>query len=225
MVLRLAPGAEGAFAGNALNGSRLTPHQLTSATGCHAADAWHRHRSRRDPEIPGCTRDSPSRTGRSIHRRRSFLSDGTHSHTHTPAVAIGSCWSCDFEEGGRGDGEPDISRWRRDGPGDRDRCSRGLLLLAYEHQRVPGECRPPRGSRVQAWLFDHLGEKSSTGQAVVRSDRAGFQARMSDGYNPLALVPHRATPAMDSPCLRSCLSRLASSALLHGMSRSHRVMF
>lgn len=22
--------------------------------------------------------------------------------------------------------------------------------LAYEHQRVPGECRPPRGSRVQA---------------------------------------------------------------------------
>lgn len=48
-----------------------------------------------------------------------------------------------------------------------------------------------------------LERESSTGQAFVRSDRAGFQARMS-AY--CRLTPAATTPTLHSPCLRSCLA-------------------
>jgi len=83
-----------------------------------------------------------------------------------------------------------VSRWRRDRGTRTD--VRGASFSSSRVRApsgVPGECRPPRGSRVKAWLFEHLGEESSTGQAVVRNDRAGFQARMSDGYNPSPSYP------------------------------------
>lgn len=94
----------------------------------------------------------------------------------------------------------------------------------YEHLRVPGECCPPRGSRVKAWLFDHLGEESSTGQAVVRSDRAGFQARMSDGYNPSpsypVVPPPRCILLVYAPACPALLP-----PLFYGMFLSHSVIF
>lgn len=48
-----------------------------------------------------------------------------------------------------------------------------------------------------------LERESSTRQAFVRSDRAGFQARMS-AY--CRLTPAATTPTLHSPCLRSCLA-------------------
>jgi len=82
-------------------------------------------------------------------------------------------------------GEPSVRRRLASATGPTDVHG----ASSSEHLRVPGECRPPRGSRVKAWLFDHLGEESSTGQTVVRSDRAGFWARMSDECNPSPSYP------------------------------------
>lgn len=182
--------AEGPFA-ITLYGSRLTLAYICNWLP-RSSDAWHRYRSRRDPEIPVAHTTTRPRTD-----NRSTAVDPSQvmERTHTPAVAIGSRQSYDLRGQGAGAGGRTVSRTETDVRGAFSSSSSSTA--SSSRVRAPARSwRVPSASRIAGPSVTirppRRGVLDRTGCGPKR--QGGVLGAHERRVQPLALVPHHATP-------------------------------